>query len=931
MHTAYTISPPKNLSLVIESMRAFGDYLIVGTKQGHLLMYKNISGNDIGGTGMPGISTAASNSDNEIKLQLLKTNKGFPKPIIQLEVVPELSILIALSDGTVSVHDIDLRSSGTSFPIVTYVVKGGCLVFALDITHQTSQTGNQSVTLRLAVASKTRLQLFYWKNRKFNDFQSDIALSDTPKTLAWCKDTICLGFKDQYAIVKLSTNEPNKSKKELVPLYSTGNQDPRITLLPETERFALAIDNHSVFLDLDGNRQDEVLTWPGATKAVVQDAPYLLSLQAQSVSIMCNKPLISVQTVNLTSKPRLICTSIPIKSKTHNGMEGAGYVYVASASHMWFFRMVPVAKQVNQLIKDKQFELVIALLTSPSNKASLDIDKERILKIEELHAFDLFCNFKFKESLDKFYELGVDTSQVIGLYGDLLPKEFQNSLNSNYPSQLPVLEGEHLITAIRDLIEYLTKVRHRHNIREAEKRKSTDRSNSRANEIVDTTLVKCYLKIYDDGGRSLLRSMLRLRDNQCHLKETESVLRDHKKYNELTTFYRTRGLHRKALKLLRKHAEDEDSSLYGHQKTVEYLTELSAKDIDLICEFAEPVLEASLEIGLGIFTADKMNVEEWPRDKVLKCLINADKSVVVEYIEFIIKNWEEQDALFHNALVLQYKDLILELQDQILASEKQNSELDSSESTGSSFSMMSMPESEPDLAKMKEKVLQIRVKLRRFLHTSTFYRAESVLPQFPTDCLFEERALLLGSLKRHFEALALHLFKLNDKNGALKYCKKQSDGSKDVYTLLYRLLMKPPFGSELERCSLSESDLVGAQPDVELALEVLNNFGANIDVTTVIEATPSYVPLEKLAPYLECALEKRVASRHHTQLMRGLMHAEHLQIQEERIRTEAEKVVVREADVCQICNRRFRSQVAVVRLRNGEVIHYNCKDKAVVI
>ena len=43
MHTAYIVSPPKNLGPVIESMTAFGEFLIVGTRTGHLLMYKNIT------------------------------------------------------------------------------------------------------------------------------------------------------------------------------------------------------------------------------------------------------------------------------------------------------------------------------------------------------------------------------------------------------------------------------------------------------------------------------------------------------------------------------------------------------------------------------------------------------------------------------------------------------------------------------------------------------------------------------------------------------------------------------------------------------------------------------------------------------------------------------------------------------------------------
>ena len=46
-----------------------------------------------------------------------------------------------------------------------------------------------------------------------------------------------------------------------------------------------------------------------------------------------------------------------------------------------------------------------------------------------------------------------------------------------------------------------------------------------------------------------------------------------------------------------------------------------------------------------------------------------------------------------------------------------------------------------------------------------------MLAKFPRDCLFEERALLLGSLGRHVEALSIHLFKLMSKEGALAYCR----------------------------------------------------------------------------------------------------------------------------------------------------------------
>ena len=46
------------------------------------------------------------------------------------------------------------------------------------------------------------------------------------------------------------------------------------------------------------------------------------------------------------------------------------------------------------------------------------------------------------------------------------------------------------------------------------------------------------------------------------------------------------------------------------------------------------------------------------------------------------------------------------------------------------------------------------------LQTSQFFTAETLLPKFPASSLYEERALLLGSLGKHKEALTLYLYQV---------------------------------------------------------------------------------------------------------------------------------------------------------------------------
>ena len=102
---------------------------------------------------------------------------------------------------------------------------------------------------------------------------------------------------------------------------------------------------------------------------------------------------------------------------------------------IWLLTMVPVAEQVfipctyplpgrdptphaflqvPQLLRDKQFELAVTVANICDQ--SLSDKSRRIQHIETLMAFDLFCNYKFSESMAVFLRLEIDPSHVIGLY-----------------------------------------------------------------------------------------------------------------------------------------------------------------------------------------------------------------------------------------------------------------------------------------------------------------------------------------------------------------------------------------------------------------------------------------------------------------------------------------------------------------------------------
>ena len=71
--------------------------------------------------------------------------------------------------------------------------------------------------------------------------------------------------------------------------------------------------------------------------------------------------------------------------------------------------------------------------------------------------------------------------------------------------------------------------------------KETEISRSDLSEIIDTTLLKCYVLTND----ALVAPLLRLPENNCHVEESEHILKKHEKFNELIILYEKKGHHRK--------------------------------------------------------------------------------------------------------------------------------------------------------------------------------------------------------------------------------------------------------------------------------------------------------------------------------------------------------------------------------------------------
>lgn len=872
MHEAFEAGTIlEKLPLKIESIACYDDILLVGTSNGPLLQYR--------------IKQSKLTGETKYDVNLERSNKTFSKKAVQqLFAVPELYLLISLSDNVVSVHDL------SSFSLITTLSKTkGATLFAADVETVTSLTGEQQSTLRLCVAVRRKIQVLFWKNREFIDLVDEMNMYDIPRAMVWFRDRVCVGFKRDYFIVKINTGE----SKELFPLGSK-QTEPVITYLKDAG-FVLGRDDMSIFIDKEGHpTKKHPVKWSDIPVASMYDAPYLISVLPKCLEVRTIDPNLMIQTIGLHNV-KFIC-------------QGSGLIYVASLNHVWRLSMIQTGKQIRQLIQNKEFELALQLANMNDEPES---EKQtRINQIQTLHAVNLFCKLKFEESMKIFVHLDTDPSHVIGLFPNLLPAEFRKQLE--YPESLPNLEGGDLEKGLLALTDYLNDKKRVLNKEKfcsptAIKEGNTIvTSRDQLAQIIDTTLLKCYLQTND----ALVASLLRLPDNKVHVEEAERSLKKKEKFSELIILYEKKGLHEKALNLLMKQAARPKSLLQGSDRTVQYLQHLGPDHLKLIFEYAEWVIKQYREEGLKIFTEDIPEVEALPRRKVLDYLENlnkGNKDLAIKYLEHVIYGWDDTSEEIHSRFAQLLREKVQGLMKEYL---------------------QSLPEGHLPVTKAGQEPGELgeyRRKLIQFLQVSEFYKPEELLPRFPMNEFFEERAILLGRLGRHEVALGLYVIVLKDPKLAEEYCRKyysrNKPGDKDVYYYLLKVYLSPPVPSTLGLSSFRDG--LKPEPNIKEALKIMEEHAACIDTTMALELLPPDIRIRDILVFLENVLELKAATKHQNRVLRNMLFSETLRVHEQRMFYEKEKVVIDDLKSCIVCKKRIGNSF-FARYPNGVIVHYGC-------
>lgn len=447
MLSAFTARPIVELrqrdKFKIEAILAYGDRLLVGLSTGTLRIYRINEASPESRTGSQagsqsnGHSEVTEGSQSEAPKQkvaeLLSEKDKFSKyRIEQLAIIKEANILVSLSNGFISIHDLQ------SYELQEQLTKTkGASTFAVtsNIVKDPS-TGVPSIVSRLAVAVKRRLLLWSWHDMELENETTEIALVSSIKTLTWASGRkIVAGLSSNYVMVDVESHEivpivgpgsiggdPAQESGRLggmgvgtMSYIGMGGMIPKPLATPLGQHgMLLAKDINTHFIDPDGKPLGKrQIPWRVAPEAVGYSYPYLLALQETTKGILevRNPETLSLlQSISLPGA-NLLHVAQPNISLAH---AGKGFL-VASDKVIWRMSALDYDSQIDALVEGDNLDEAISLLGMLED--ALVQDKEgRLREIKMRKAQRLFDRKMFQDSLDLFTEVAAPPERVIKLY-----------------------------------------------------------------------------------------------------------------------------------------------------------------------------------------------------------------------------------------------------------------------------------------------------------------------------------------------------------------------------------------------------------------------------------------------------------------------------------------------------------------------------------
>jgi hypothetical protein len=451
MLSAFTPEPihelrPKDRSK-IESLLAYGDRLLVGLSTGSLRVYRVNDPRTSPAERDESESQPSENGDHatpqapapKVKaVDLLREEEKFSrKPVQQLAIVKEANLLVSLSDGYVSLYDLQ------TYQLVERLeqTRGAACFAVTSNVVKDPETNIPSLVSRLVVGVKRRLLYWTWQDMELAADVGEIAMEAAVKSLTWATATkIVVGMDAGYSFVDVES-------KEQVPVNkpasrTTGREEvsgelagvrfaavsssgmgymgmgswvpkPMASKIGDSE-VLLAKDVNTLFADTEGKALEKrQVPWSFAPEAVGYSYPYMLALQSPDKSALQIRNPDTLSLLQTISLPQATVLHVP-QPNIALAHAGKGFL-VASDRVIWRMNALSYPQQLHELVERHRFDEAISLLGLLEDTL-IDDKAGRIREIKILKATALFEQQKYQPARDLFIDAYAPPDRVVALY-----------------------------------------------------------------------------------------------------------------------------------------------------------------------------------------------------------------------------------------------------------------------------------------------------------------------------------------------------------------------------------------------------------------------------------------------------------------------------------------------------------------------------------
>nr|CAB3266927.1 transforming growth factor-beta receptor-associated protein 1-like [Phallusia mammillata] len=857
--------------ICIESVETFGNNLYIGTNDcfiHHYLMH--------GDDAIEKIHIFAERQN--------KKHLGMRKPVVQIKAALPLNQLLVNCDHTLlllSMFDLSLQTA------ISGKIKN---IQRFCLNERPPRQNPFSVEICVSFQKKKSLQIFQIREDQVVPMH-EVSFNESPRNMDIDDRNICISTDTSYMMVNYETG----SKQELFSFPSENGTFRLVTRVSASEFLVTAAESLAVFVSPDGTSNRPPIQWSMGVFAAGVVQPFIVALDDEFITV---HSMLDQQQKQ----------SLPFQGGTCIQHCEGGSIIVCTPKDVFILVQIPLQKQLNTLIANKEVDEALALVNASKRKLKRERYLNLLKRVQCMSGFVQFQEFEFDEALQLFNEGVMDPREIVCLFPGLLPessnfkrvvppfhdiasidqmcegdsvqilkcKEFTALYLELVCDELSALSGKgknasKLVASMDDkeILVFTGEILYVTLIVFAQLGQNVELQHFFTNKTLQASLLEA---ISSENCQMLI---VKLKENGCHHVAALLQLKIGDLQNAMATW--------KAIEM----GEVSDSTYPGLDFVADELAD-NCQNLETLWQNAEWILQINQAAGVRIFT----NHEKLPgipaphnhleSDDVVNFL-NQFPSALMDYLNHLVIVKHSQKEKYHTHLVALYLELVLN-----------QKSAKSKDETG---------------------LMSARKKLQLILKQSDLYRIHIIMGKIQDAELYEEQVILHSKLGEHEKALEILVHKVRNSFAAKDYCIEQGKGDHQFLQQMFQSLLTV----YLQDISATR----GNTGSMAAVVHLLNGHAEDFDPEKILHLLPSQWSVALLSNYLHNSLRLPLHGCRSKLVEHKLMKSQLLQMHKQRKNLHSAPVVMREGRNCPVCSRVIIDG-PFARYPNGVIVHTHC-------